>query len=77
MTVTLGSGGPKAASNVVLDEGTLIGTFNGSAGAGDAEYRFYLSVGENRLEGPITRRISMSPRANEIVTLWAQLERER
>jgi hypothetical protein len=77
MTVTLGAAGPKLASNVVLDEGTLVGTFNGSAGTRDADYRFYLRVSENRLEGPITRRISMSPRANEIVTLWAALDRER
>jgi hypothetical protein len=75
--VTLGAAAAKAAGNVSLDEGTLTGTFSGSAGARDAEYRFYLRTADNRLEGPITRRISLGPRANEVVTLWAQLEKER
>jgi CubicO group peptidase (beta-lactamase class C family) len=75
--VTLSAAGAKAAGNAALDEGTLIGTFNGSAGTRDAEYRFYLRAVDNRLEGPVTRRISLGPRANEVVTLWAQLTRER
>jgi hypothetical protein len=77
ITVAIGAAGAKPAGNLVLDEGTLIGTFNGLAGTRDAEYRFYLRVTDSGLEGPVTRRIGLGPRANEVVTLWAQLERER
>jgi hypothetical protein len=76
IAVTLGAAAPKAAGNASLDEGTLIGTFTGSAGTREAEYRFYLRAEGNRLAGPVTRRISLGPRANEVVTLWAQLERD-
>jgi hypothetical protein len=77
ITVTLGAAGAQAAADSTLDEETLIGTFIGSASTRDAEYRFYLRAADHRLEGPITRRISLGPRANEVVTLWAQLKRER
>jgi CubicO group peptidase (beta-lactamase class C family) len=76
VTVTL-SAGSKEAENVAIDEGTLTGTFHRAVGAREADYRFYLRARDNRLEGPVTRRISLGPRANEFVTLWAELERSR
>jgi CubicO group peptidase (beta-lactamase class C family) len=75
IAVSLGAAAAKPASQSTLDEGTLIGTFSGTAGSREAEYRFYLRAVDTRLEGPITRRIGVGPRANEVVTLWAQLER--
>jgi hypothetical protein len=75
--VTLGAAAAKAAGNVTLDEGTVIGTFSGSAGSREAEYRFYLRTADNRLEGPSPAGSAWARRANEVVTLWAQLERER
>jgi hypothetical protein len=76
IAVALGAAAARPASQSTLDEGTLIGTFSGRAGSREAEYRFYLRAVDTRLEGPITRRIGLGPRANEVVTLWARLERE-
>ena len=37
----------------------------------ESEYRLDLRVMGVRLEGPVTRRTSLGPRANTAVTLWA------
>jgi CubicO group peptidase (beta-lactamase class C family) len=69
--VTLGSAAATSLENIDLDGGMLGGSFTGSNGT---QYRLYLRLSRNRLEGPVTRRVSLGPRANVAVTLWAQLE---
>jgi CubicO group peptidase (beta-lactamase class C family) len=69
--VTLGTAAATSLENVDLD-GTMLG--GGFAGPNGTQYRLYLRLSGSRLEGPVTRRVSLGPRATVAVTLWAQLE---
>jgi hypothetical protein len=76
INVTLAGAAAVPVQNASLDEGPLLhGTFSGRVGGNEAEYRFYLRPTGNGLAGPITRRVSLGPRANVTVTLWATLQR--
>ena len=46
-------------------------------GSTKSQYQLDLHWVGNRLEGPVTRRTSLGPRANESVTIWAELESQR
>jgi CubicO group peptidase (beta-lactamase class C family) len=75
--VVLGGEGARPLENVSLTGRRLSGTFSSSTGSSNSEYRLDLRVVGDRLAGPVARRTSLGPRANQLVTLWAELEPER
>jgi CubicO group peptidase (beta-lactamase class C family) len=76
VVVTFGRSEAKPLANVRLNGGKLAGIFNVPRGAEEDDYRLELRLVGERLTGPVTRRTSLGPRANMMVTLWAELERE-
>jgi CubicO group peptidase (beta-lactamase class C family) len=74
MTAKLGTESPRSLYGVSLAGGTLTGAFES---LDERVYRLELRVAGDRLEGVVTRRTSLGPRANVTVTLWAEVERER
>ena len=75
--VTLGAAEPRSLFDVSVQPGRLLGTFESSSGSSESQYRLELRAAGNRLEGAVTRRTSLGPLANLLVTLWAELDRER
>ena len=74
--VTLGTASARPLEAASLTAARLFGTLS-STGSSDSTYQLELRVVGDRLEGPVTRRTSLGPRANVAVTLWAELARER
>jgi CubicO group peptidase (beta-lactamase class C family) len=74
--VALGSGSPTSLEGRLTSDG-LSGSFSPSTGPRASGFRVDLRLNGNRLRGPVTRRTSLGPRANVLVTLWAELEREQ
>jgi CubicO group peptidase (beta-lactamase class C family) len=74
--VTLGTAA-HSAYDVDLVDGRLLGAFETSSASEERTYRLELRLVGGRLEGVVTRRTSLGPRANLSVTLWAALDRER
>jgi hypothetical protein len=74
--VTLGTASARPLEAASLTAVRLFGTLS-STGSSDSTYQLELRVVGDRLEGPVTRRTSLGPRANVAVTLWAELARER
>jgi hypothetical protein len=65
-----------------LLDGTFTGgrlrvEFSSATGSTKSQYQLDLRLVGNRLEGPVTRRTSLGPRAKVAVTIWAELESER
>jgi CubicO group peptidase (beta-lactamase class C family) len=77
IAVTLGTAEPRSLFDISVQAGRLFGTFESSTGSSERQYRLELRAMGTRLEGVITRRTSLGPRANLLVTLWAELDRER
>jgi CubicO group peptidase (beta-lactamase class C family) len=75
--VTLGTATTQSVYDVSDEGGRLTATFEASSGSSESQYRIELRVAGNLLEGAVTRRTSLGPRANLLVTLWAELDRER
>ena len=76
IAVTLGRASSQELDRANLTPARLSGTFE-PAGSSDILYTLDLRVVGERLRGALTRRASLGPRANTVVTLWADLERER
>jgi CubicO group peptidase (beta-lactamase class C family) len=74
MAATLGTERPRSLYDVSLAGGMLTGAFES---LDERVYRLELRVAADRLQGVVTRRTGLGPRANLTVTLWAELERER
>jgi hypothetical protein len=74
--LTLGSGGPRRLDGT-LTGGRLWVEFSNPTGSTKSNYQMDLRLAGNRLEGPVTRRTSLGPRANLAVTIWAELDAER
>ena len=74
MAATLGTQGPRSLHDVSLTGGMLTGAFES---LDERVYRLELRVAGDRLEGVVTRRTGLGPRANLAMTLRAELERER
>jgi CubicO group peptidase (beta-lactamase class C family) len=74
--LTLGSAGPRLLDGTFTG-GRLYTEFSSTAGSTTSRYQVDLRLVGNRLEGPVTRRTGLGPRANMLVTIWAELESER
>ena len=74
--LTLGSASPRLLDGTFTG-GRLATEFSSTTGSTKSQYQLDLRLVGTRLEGPVTRRTSLGPRANVAVTIWAGLERER
>jgi hypothetical protein len=75
--VTLGTAASRSLFDISVQARRLLGTFEASSESSESQYRLELRAMVTRLEGAVTKRTSLGPRANLLVTLWAELERER
>lgn len=74
--LTFGSESPRLLDGT-FSPVRLYTEFSTATGSTKNQYQMDLRVVGDRLEGPVTRRTSLGPRANLAVTIWAELERER
>jgi CubicO group peptidase (beta-lactamase class C family) len=74
--LTLGSTSPRLLDGTFTG-GRLYTEFSTTTGSTTSRYQLDLRLVGSRLEGPVTRRTSLGPRANLAVTIWAELEGDR
>jgi CubicO group peptidase (beta-lactamase class C family) len=76
LELTVGSESPRLLDGTFTG-GRLYTEFSSATGSTKSQFQLDLRLVGNRLEGPVTRRTSVGPRANFAVTIWAELKSER